>query len=68
MLVSQSIDQLIGARKSITSGAVDIVSAIVEQLNRKGVYIPDSLISRVAANLIVGIVGDTRVGKNARYN
>ncbi len=61
MLVRQQAEAMIDARKKIVQGAVAIVGDSVSKLAQKGVMMSQEEISRLSANLIIAICGDTKI-------
>jgi len=61
MLVRQQAQALVGARKIIVEGAVEIVKGAMTHLEERGIPIEPSHQSRVIGNLLAIICGDAKV-------
>ena len=61
MLVRQQAEALVGARKVIVHGAVEIVHDAITELDKKGLGIPDAERSKLVGNLLTVICGDAKV-------
>jgi regulator of protease activity HflC (stomatin/prohibitin superfamily) len=61
MLVRQQAQALVGARKIIVEGAVEIVKGAITHLTEAGIPIEPSHQSRVVGNLLAIICGDAKV-------
>lgn len=61
MLVRQQAEALVGARKIIVEGAVEIVKGAITHLEERGIPIDPGHQSRVVGNLLAIICGDAKV-------
>jgi hypothetical protein len=61
MLVRQQAEALVGARKIIVEGAVEIVRGAIEHLEAAGIPIDPAHQSRVVGNLLAIICGEAKV-------
>lgn len=61
MLVRQQAQALVGARKIIVEGAVEIVKDAISHLNGSGVKIDESHQSKIVGNLLAIICGEAKV-------
>ena len=61
MLVRQQAEALVGARKVIVHGAVEIVYDALEELQKKGVAIDEARRGQLIGNLLTVICGDAKV-------
>ncbi len=61
MLVRQQAQALIGARRVIVEGAVQIVEDALERLRAKGIAINSHASQRLVTNLLVVICGDAKI-------
>ncbi|MDB5384572.1 MAG: hypothetical protein JWM11_218 [Planctomycetaceae bacterium] len=61
MLVRQQAQALVGARKIIVEGAVEIVYEAIQQLQAKGLGLEHAEQSRLVSNLLTVICGESKV-------
>lgn len=61
MLVRQQAQALVGARKIIVEGAVEIVKGAITHLEERGIHIEPAYQSRVVGNLLAIICGEAKV-------
>lgn len=61
MLVRQQAQALVGARKIVVEGAVEIVYEAIVQLGHKGLELPPDERSRLVSNLLTVICGESKV-------